>query len=593
MKIFSKHQWHDSHTDLSKYFLRRFAQLVDTDEVISNRHPTTNGLILFEELYDIVTLCLRRWKNRFRLRALLMECADRSVKTSIVNDPILTKYFRPGVEDAKDWSKKELSPELAAEVQRNSLKHVMAVRPEYVDRIRSEFDSIDLSSNNFDTFSRKIDNLLIALIPQLLYEGHSVGFLQLAPSNLGRSRLEGLIERLFGYFSLTEDRTYNCFVTEDVRLDPQLLDLLQADRKTLTAEVLWENQELLDGYAFVASGKDPFSAVRNTTIQAFRKLSLRKPDTDSNTLTPFWTTSYYEGRGDKYAKYNFIENSDPIISPLRANTLKNTLDKLENELDAVPADILEKLEEPLYFYNLARAVPSVENSYILLWTALEALMGLRTDQPDIEIVQTNVAQSVALGSVGRRVNSTVQRLRTLGRANDWPYLGPGASEYDRTGLCDWIVWLTDRSTQDTQDDPFCILKEDPLLCKQYRYINENWKNLSVLHDIIVASERNLRYQLDRVYLTRNTIIHSGHFGHTGTYLWIHLEWYVGKLLAEAISTLDGMFGQLSADPRDMVFGGLQGQYRSTVDYLSRHSNESITFDRLIASGISRFPALCF
>jgi hypothetical protein len=245
-------------------------------------------------------------------------------------------------------------------------------------------------------------------------------------------------------------------------------------------------------------------------------------------------------------------------------------------------------------YHLARTVPSVDNLYILLWTALEAVMGLRTDQPDIEIVQTNVAQAIVLGSVGRRVNSTVQRLRTLSRANNWSYLGPAeANEYDLMGLCRWIVWLIDKSVAKSQDDPFLILKADPLLAKQYRTINETWGDLGVLRELVSSSERNLRYQLDRLYLTRNTIIHSGHFGRTGAYQWIHLEWYVGKILAQAISTLDQLYGQLQADPRDLVFGELQGQYRSTVDYLRRHSSESITLDHLIVSGVTRFPTLCF
>jgi hypothetical protein len=177
LKIFSIQQWHDSHTDLSKYLLRRLAQLVDTDEVISNRHPTTNGLVLLEELYDVTTICLQRWKNHFRLKTLLKECADGSVKTSIVNDPILNKYFRPAVEDVRVWSNKDLSPELAADIQRDVLRHAMAVRSEYVDRLRGEFDAIDFNSQHFDTFTREIDKLLTALIPQVLYEGHSMGYL--------------------------------------------------------------------------------------------------------------------------------------------------------------------------------------------------------------------------------------------------------------------------------------------------------------------------------------------------------------------------------------------------------------------------------
>jgi hypothetical protein len=82
---------------------------------------------------------------------------------------------------------------------------------------------------------------------------------------------------------------------------------------------------------------------------------------------------------------------------VRADTLGLTLDRLGRSLDEVPDRTLSKLEEPLYFYNLARNVPSVENSYILLWTALESLMGLRTEKADIEIVKDNVSEAMGLG----------------------------------------------------------------------------------------------------------------------------------------------------------------------------------------------------
>ena len=49
---------------------------------------------------------------------------------------------------------------------------------------------------------------------------------------------------------------------------------------------------------------------------------------------------------------------------------------------------------------------------------------------------------MALGAVGRRVNAIVQRLRTTGKANGWPYLGlRDGDEYGIRGLCGWAEWL--------------------------------------------------------------------------------------------------------------------------------------------------------
>ncbi|AFZ58629.1 hypothetical protein H6G54_20150 [Anabaena cylindrica FACHB-243] len=139
------------------------------------------------------------------------------------------------------------------------------------------------------------------------------------------------------------------------------------------------------------------------------------------------------------------------------------------------------------------------------------------------------------------------------------------------------------------------MKNEPLLCKQYRDINEKWKNLKDLHDVIVKAKKNTNYQLDSLYQTRNRIVHSGRFGRTGIYLWIHLEWYVAKLLASSILIMDGLRNNLSIDgnPRDIVFGCLRGQYESSIDYLLRHQDKIIDFEHILASGITRFPYICF
>src|SRR5262249_20380600 len=187
-------------------------------------------------------------------------------------------------------------------------------------------------------------------------------------------------------------------------------------------------------------------------------------------------------------RYDFAGNSDPTVPTVRVNTFRHTLERLEFPLDSIAESTVQNLEESLYFYNLAQSAPSVENAFLLLWTALESLMGFKSDKSDIEIIQDNVAPALALGAVGRRVNAVVQRLRTTGKANGWRYLGPrSGDEYSVGGLCDWAEWLADTSTQNTQDDPYEVLKEETLLCRQYRPINEPWKELGELLALIRLS----------------------------------------------------------------------------------------------------------
>lgn len=606
MKIIAESdKWHESHTDLSKYLVTRLYQLVDVYEVISYRYPITNAMILLEELYETATLCLERPKTLERLKSLLDECIDDDIQTSIVNDLLIDKYFRQIKNDFKGLKEKhkekeiDLSKETNVKIiQLKSLIALSTLQEKYISLLRSELNKIDFPCSNFDKESNKIDKLLRILVSHALHSGHSIVQLKISFKRLIEDNIDYLIDQLFKIFSFDNERRYQCFINFE-ELDKKLQEQLKANHITEDSSKFRSNVSCsLNGYIFQASGKDPFSALRNTVTTAFRQLSIKFPGIDSSILKGVWDNSYSFNEGiQKYSKLNLIQDGDPIIPMARVNTLKESLDPYK-KLELFNEKILERFEDSLYLYHLALGVPTIENSYILLWTALESLMGLRTNEADIITIKKNVTKALALGAVGRRVNATVQRMRTTSNANLWtkayyPKNDSNAKESDSNGLCHWIEWIADQNIKGTNDDPYNDMKREPLLGKQYCTINQTWVNLKQLHDIIIKSQKNLDYQLDRLYQTRNRIVHSGRFGRTGMYLWIHLEWYVAKLLAVAILITDNLPNQLDAEPRDIVFGCLRGQYESSINYLDRHKEKKIEFDYILESGITRFPVLCF
>ena len=68
---------------------------------------------------------------------------------------------------------------------------------------------------------------------------------------------------------------------------------------------------------------------------------------------------------------------------------------------------------------------------------------------------------------------------------------------------------------------------------------------------------------------------------------------LGNAIAAALIILDNLSLDLDINPRDIVFGCLRGQYESSIDYLNRHKDKDIEFTHVSASGITRFPVLCF
>jgi hypothetical protein len=582
-------EWEPSHTILSKYLVTRLFQLVDITEVISYRYPITNGIILLEELYDTATACLKRPKTKDRLKSLLEECLDANIQTSIINDPVIEKYFRTIKNALQPWLKKELDETGIKILQSISLTYIATLNKKYEEFIFVELKAIDLSSNHFDTEAKKIDRLLKTLVAFALHSEHSIIHLKISFRGLIKDSRDRLVDQLYKIFSFAQNREYQFSITNN-HLGSDLKKQLgvKSDRASET-------------YNFSASGKDAHSAFRNKVTTALRKLGVKNSSINNINNDKIWRNVICLNESTKkHKKLNFIDDRDPIIPLARINTLEKSLEKYNQKLQDIKDEVLEKIEESLYLYHLALSVPVIENSYILLWTSLESLMGLRTNEADILTIKKNVSSTLALGAIGRRVNATIQRMKNTSNANGWkkiysPSDDKSANEFDATGLCHWISWITDQNIKKSPDDPFDDMESEPLLCKQYRDINENWKKLKDLHSVITLSQPNLDYQLDRLYQTRNRIVHSGRFGRSGNYLWIHLEWYVAKLLAVSILILDNLSFdlELDANPRDIVFGCLRGQYQSSMDYLERHKDKIINFDDLLSSGITRFPVLCF
>ena len=590
----ASNEWHLTHTDLSRYLVTRLYQLVDTSEVISYRYPMTNGMILVEELYDTATSCIQRPKTKDRLKSLLDECCNIDIQTSIVNDLIINDYFRQIISDIQDLKKLDVAKEEDVKrIQIKSLIHLSTLQLKYIYYLQLRLKRIDLKSSKFITESNTIDSLLKILVSHALHTGHSLSHLKVSFADLIGNDLGTLIDMIFQVFSFPENRLYKYFIACNSPLIKDIVANLDYEYK----DSFPSSSPFQNAYIFSCNGKDAFSTLRNTVVNEFKKLSTKSSKIDSQGLDEIWNNTFSENR-QSLSKLNFKLDGDPMIPSARINTLEESLKIYNKSLLNINDDILDCFADSLYLYHLALNFPSLENSYMLLWTVLESLMGLRTNEADIITIKKNVTDTIALGSIGRRVIATVGRMKGSSESNSLyvnyiPLGNSSANEYDEDGLCHWIEWISEQNLEDTDNDPYNYLKNEPLLCKQYCHINKNWKTLEGILKDIEKAKVNLEYQIDRLYQTRNKIVHSGKFGKTGSYLWVHLEYYVAKILAVSILILSDIPKDLNADPRDIVFGCLRGQYESSIDYLRRHKQKPVKYVYILESGITRFPVLCF
>jgi len=694
INVIATSTWDDGLPALSRYFIAKLNQLVDEDEIVSNRCPVTNGLILLEELCSVARASLRRWKNGHRLKSLLAECCNKNIGLSLVDDPIISKHYGLIVdsvstlaEQAKDGTK--LNQEFSRHVYDRCAAFVSAVRPTYTKTILQEMLELDFSVKTVrkrDT--ETIDALLRCFVAQRLYEGYSRGYLQIPAKKMARRRYspaapEEIVRHLFKFFRgnnnfrifvegdipafLAQERTEAASIghsqffkfdddqneddfdeidpvsgDEGSEIDesgmsdePAAFEAVESgvaaansdksaeddpvatgggptvepstdtdkpveESETVDAQTDPDSDEdVIEGFQFRVRGKDSFSAYLNFVKSTYTSWSLKYPDTARSDVDGLWDHAYYHN-GFKYAQFDFGSNSDPNVWTSRKNTLLHTFDSGAFKLQKAPNDLLKELEEPLYFYHQAHSTPFIEGSFIMLWTTLESLASNKTEKADIENIKDLFCCGLAVGAVGRRVNAFVQRLRSTGNANNWnrDSIRPTAynqKEFSETGLSNWLAWLTAEYESDSRTDPYTTIKDDPLLAKQFLFFNDNWKKNDDLLAIIEKSKLRMEYMLDRIYVTRNRLVHSGTFGSGGVAQWSHLEWYVGKLLSLALSAgLDARNdSEFTIDVRDNLSATLVGHYETSTDYLKRRKNERIKYDFARHSGIFRFPELCF
>ncbi len=550
---------------------------------------------MLDQIQEICISTLNRPRNANRVIRVFKEANDKRIKSSLTNDLIIEKHFSSIKLWVEHWDKTDIKLDHVKEIYQQSVIYFSFVKDKYIQLIKDELSAIDLFSNKgFDTKVDTINRLLNQLVSQLVYDGYSIAFLQIAIRRLYRENPKDVINRLFQYFFHGEEpnkeRQYACFISG--KINPILCQALNADYiKTRKEQFFIENRpEDFEGYIFNAYGRDPYSAFRNGIIQAFRKLSLQDPRFEQESCKSVWEKAFYTNSGTRmYIKYNFHKNNDPAIVTYRKNTLMTSLKQSGKNLSFY-VDELIKIEEPLHFYHLATTATSLENSYILLWTSLESLMGLRTNGPDISDVTENVKSAIPLGAVGRRVSSFGNRLNlAIKSITQYQkcmkyYSIPTCPVSTEEGLIEWLLWLTSNKNGHP-DDPYNFLFVDPLLCKNYREINENWTRMDSLRKVVENSERSIENQIDRLYFLRNQITHSGRAGKIGDVLWIHLEWYVGKLLVQALEILKESEVRNPTEPKDLIWSEFRRRYIVSMQYMNNNREKSITEEGLIQSGI--------
>lgn len=561
MLIIQSSQWDSSHTSISKYFIERICQLVDYEEVHSNRHRTINGYNAIIEVLEVCKVVTFRSKSISRLKSLLEELSNQKIDSSLKNDLIIQKYFKTIIDYFENLEIKSLSTKddgvnqnALANLKLNCKQFIKLLNNYYFRYLSNELREIDLKSKHVDTETKKIDRLLNCLIPFLLANEYSISSISEVAKRQIRKRGDLCVYKFLKNFS-GHERPFTFIIHLGKTSDTVTEFLKFVSLKRINYKVVGGDEIInyrfnkytskIDNHSLYAliehNCKDPYSFLIRLYDKSLKFIVSSKNREELSFFTDFFNKSYWSFDG-KIPKYYSVDiQTDPINVPKRKCTLTSTLARYSinynyNFIDTDYLPQISSISQSVFYYNLAIGSKSIENSLSLLWTSLESLIPYRLHENDIACVKDFVSNALSIGVVGRKLDSFISRFIQTNALNDNKLNSLNTRSFSESNTqgsyLDWSNWLS-QLYSDTNDPYNTIKPISELLTSQFISSNELYSKgtINELGDMIQKSKLMMEYQLDRIYLHRNQIVHSAKFINEYTNLWSHLEWYLGKLLA--------------------------------------------------------------
>lgn len=583
MWIAKNTEWHESHTDLTKYFIERIKQRVDPTEVISNKHRTTNGYTMIIEIITVAELVKKRPKFIRRLKSLFDEAKCKKLGNSVINDLVIKKYF-PDIQDY--FCKTDFELTITDKSLNNFILKQKVFRDRltnyYYEYLEKEFDSIDFESEEFKRNADDIDRLVDLLVPLILYRGYSTTSIsnisyRFVSKDKGfrspyriRNHFDGSPSDLKFLLHVPKESEEFKYIKDNLNknLDPKVVKYEDIKEEILPRLRVKKDYELIQ---LSNPHIDPHNFLRSIYDEGIKRYVASGNRLSLSHFNEFFDNSFWKFSKAQNHKFDKSKVSyDPINVMERVSTLQGTLNKVANDFNLTFNDqkelpIINDLHQSVYYYNLALGSKSIENSLSLLWTALESLVPYRTKESDIDNIKYFVGKSLSFGAMSRDLMGFIIRCVELNNMdkNCLAHLDISSNyvKYTPSGMSHWANWLSTKFEK--EKDPYDTFKVySNLLCKMFCDLNDALSGEDPIKSKvkywigrIESSRMAIEYQLDRIYLHRNQIVHSGKFINEYSNLWSNLEWYVGKLLSYAFiklmnsryETLESAFIELESD----------------------------------------------
>src|SRR5690606_31045263 len=218
--------------------------------------------------------------------------------------------------------------------------------------------------------------------------------------------------------------------------------------------------------------------------------------------------------------------------------------------------------------------------------SLETILPYRIFNSDIECIKHILGKSLSIGAIARDFSSLISRIKNLNTQNRNFLKKLGVKNFEdistERGREQWFNWLIDNKNIEQR---VTTLKDcSELLAYEYldfaKPISEG--KLEFIHNRLTSSKLSIEYQLQRIYLHRNQIIHSGDMFNEYSNLWLHLEWYVGKILYFSLLKTEICIPNSTIEK---IFRELEAEYDYIISYVKKNKDKKCVDSKRILKSL--------
>jgi len=202
------------------------------------------------------------------------------------------------------------------------------------------------------------------------------------------------------------------------------------------------------------------------------------------------------------------------VSPMKKGNDKipekaaKELQKFLKKFDFVPSSI-QKIDRAIDLHGISIETPNYENQLLNLWISIEMLIPMSQDKSKIQ----QITQSL-IPFLGSSYNYHILKYTLKGLYN-WSYqhakeaINSVPSEYGENIIERFAAFLSLSEFDEQRNQLYGLLNDYPLLRFRLFKLSELLSSSKNIIKALEVHEKKLRWQIRRIYRTRNLIVHDG------------------------------------------------------------------------------------